>query len=144
MYLSSRALYLDLVVNPSGKQCVEVIKRLIARYGVLLSSDKGKAFISEETQYFASCKNIEPAPWQGSFFERMVKSVKRCLKKVLLNVRVTFNELLTILSEIGMKINNRPLTYSYDEITEVPLKPNHLTYVPSQNIQYCNHNDLSV
>ena len=138
---SSRALYLDLVVNSSGKQCVEVIKRLIARYGAPheIISDNGKAFISEETQDFASCKNIkwrfniEAAPWQGGFFERMVKSVKRCLKKVLLNARVTFNELLTILSEIEMIINNRPLTYSYDEITEVPLTPNHLIYGRSLN-----------
>ena len=137
---SSRALYLDLVVNSSGKQCVEVIKRLIARYGAHgIISDNGKAFISEETQDFASCKNIkwrfniEAAPWQGGFFERMVKSVKRCLKKVLLNARVTFNELLTILSEIEMIINNRPLTYSYDEITEVPLTPNHLIYGRSLN-----------
>ena len=55
-----------------------------------------------------------------------MKSVKRCLQKVLLNARV--NELLTILSEIEMIINNRPLTYSYDEITEVALTPNHLRY----------------
>ena len=103
---------MDLVVNSPGKQCVEVIIRLIRRYGAPheIISDNGKAFISEETQDFASCKNIkwrfnvEAAPWQGGFFERMVKSVKRCLKKVLLNARVTFNELLTILSEIEMII----------------------------------------
>ena len=30
-------------------------------------------------------------------------------------------------------VNNRPLTYSYDEITEVPLTPNHLIYGRSLN-----------
>ena len=32
-----------------------------------------------------------------------------------------------------MIINNRPLTYSYDEITEVPLTPSHLEYDRSLN-----------
>ena len=42
--------------------------------------------------------NLERAPWWGGFFERMVGSVKACLRKVLVNARLIFDELLTVLS----------------------------------------------
>ena len=99
-----------------------------------IHSDNDKAFIAEQTQNFAATGNIkwafnlEAAPWQGGFFERLVKSVKRCLKKLLYKARITFNELQTLLSQIEMVINNRPLTYVYDELTIPPLTPNHLIY----------------
>lgn len=133
---SSRAIYLDLASSLSSKECVETLKRFIARYGApkVVISDNGKAFISQEVQSFASKRNIvwkfnlEASPWQGGFFERMVRSVKRCLKKILLNARATFFELNTLLKEIEMVINNRPLTYTYQDFTDVPLTPNHLIY----------------
>ena len=59
--------------------------------------------------------NFEVSPWQGSHFERMVRSVKRCLQKVLGNAKVSYDELHTISSEVECILNNRLLTYSYDE-----------------------------
>ena len=72
--------------------CNQFLRRFISRYEApeLMISDNGKAFISDEVQTFAANKNIrwrfnvEAAPWQGGFFERMIKSTKRCLKKLLL------------------------------------------------------------
>ena len=86
---SSRGLYLDLVPDCSGKSCVEALIRFINSRGTpsLTISDNGKNFISQEVQDFASSKgmkwkfNIENAPWMGGFFERMVRSVKRPLRK---------------------------------------------------------------
>ncbi|XP_057312268.1 uncharacterized protein LOC130653769 [Hydractinia symbiolongicarpus] len=106
---STRAIHLDLASNSSGPECIEVLKRFIARKGApnFILSDNGKCFISEDVQNFAASKNInwkfniESAPWQGGFFERLVKSVKRPLK---------------------------PLTYIYEELNEEPLTPNHLMY----------------
>ena len=60
--------------------------------------------------------NLERAPWWGGFFERMVQSVKRCLRKVLGNARLTFDELLTTLVEVEGTLNSRPLTYAYEEV----------------------------
>ena len=133
---STRAIYLDIAVNCSAQECIEVLKRLTARHGApeTIISDNGKAFVSEEVQDFAASKNIqwkfnfETAPWQGGFFERMVGSTKRCLKKLLFRSTVTFNELLTLLHQIEAVIDNRPLTYVYSELTDVPLTPNHLIY----------------
>ena len=41
--------------------------------------------------------NLEGAPWWRGFFERMVGKVKACLRKVLGNARLSFDELLTVL-----------------------------------------------
>ena len=38
---------------------------------------------------------LERAPWWGGMFERMVESVKSCLKKVLGNARLSFDEVST-------------------------------------------------
>ena len=72
------------------------------------------------------CFNLEKAPWWGGFFERMVGSVKRCLKKVIGHARLTFDELLTVIVEVEGSLNSRPLTYlSADDFNE-PLTPAHL------------------
>ena len=68
--------------------------------------------------------NLPRCPWAGGIFERMVRSVKGCLRKVLGNARLTEDELYTILTEIECTLNSRPLTYQYD-IGEV-LTPSHL------------------
>ena len=70
--------------------------------------------------------NLERAPWWGGYFERLVQSVKRCLKKILKNVKVTSEELQTVLVEIEATLNSRPLTFVSSEETEEPLTPYHL------------------
>ena len=59
---------------------------------------------------------VEKAPWWGGFWERMVGITKRCLKKTIGRSTLTFEDLLTVFVEIEGTINNRPLTYLYDDI----------------------------
>ena len=59
-------------------------------------------------------------------FERLVKSVKRCLKKTISGARLTYEELLTVISEVEMILNCRPLSYVSSEDYEEPLTPSHL------------------
>ena len=66
------------------------------------------------------------ASWWGGFWEIMVKSVKRYLKKVLGNARPTFEEMDTILIEVEGVLNSRPLTYIHSELEEEPLTPSSL------------------
>ena len=70
--------------------------------------------------------NLEKAPWWGGFFERLVKSTKRCLKKLLGNAKLNYEELFTVMTEVEAVLNSRPLTYVYSEDIETPLTPSHL------------------
>ena len=73
---------------------------------------------------------VARAPWWGGFWERMVRSVKRCLKKVVGRTTLTFEDLGTLLIEIESVINSRPLTYAYDDQGGISyaLTPAHLIY----------------
>ena len=133
---SSRCVFLDLVPYSSGEACVSTLRRFISSRGApkLFVSDNGSAFISREVQDHVSSKyirwefNTEAAPWKGGFFERMIKSVKRCLKKVLINTRLTYEELLTVIKEVENTVNNRPLVYMYDDVHQEVLTPNKLLF----------------
>jgi len=70
--------------------------------------------------------NIEKAPWWGGAFERMVKSTKRCLRKMVRRSRLSFDELHTALVEVESILNSRPLSYSSSSDLEEPLTPSHL------------------
>ena len=72
--------------------------------------------------------NLERAPWWGGFFERMVASVKDCLRKTLGNARLTYEELLTVLVEVECMLNVWPMTYEYNEVDDEVLTPSHLIY----------------
>ena len=93
------------------------LRRFAARRGTptLIVSDNAKTFQATEKALInlfknpeVACEldrkriewrfNLERAPWWGGFFERMVGSVKACLRKVLGNARLIFDELLTVLS----------------------------------------------
>ena len=50
------------------------------------------------------------SPSWGGVFVRMVGSINRCLKKIILGSRIAFEELETVLCEIELTLNNRQLT----------------------------------
>ena len=75
-------------------------------------------FKDEEVQKFLVMKRIvsifnilSKAPWYGGVYERLIKSVKHCLKKTLNNAKVTSAELYTLVIKIEGTLNNRLLTY---------------------------------
>ena len=114
---------------------------------VTLLSDNAKTFKSSSKEIRSICRSPEVfryladqrtswkfivarAPWWGGFWERMVRIVKRCLKKVVGRTTLKFEELLTLLIEIDSVINSRPLTFIYDDQEGVSyaLTPTHLIY----------------
>ena len=72
---------------------------------------------------------MDKVPWWGGFWERLVKTVKLCLKKTIGRATVTYDELATILTEVESVINARHITYVYDDDEEsvsYALTPSHL------------------
>ncbi|CAB4007545.1 PREDICTED: uncharacterized protein LOC100197852 [Paramuricea clavata] len=133
---SSRAIHLELVPDMSVHGFLRGFKRFMARRGIpdLVINDNFKTFKSAEAKKFMTLQGIQqyfilPAsPWWGGFYERLVRSVKGCLKKTLGKAFITFEELQTILCEIEVAINNRPLAYVSEDDLDVALTPFHLMH----------------
>ena len=70
--------------------------------------------------------NLEKAPWWGGFYERLVKSLKRCLKKTIGRAKLSYDELVTVVTEAEMILNCLPISCVSSEDVEEPLTPSHL------------------
>ena len=146
---STRAVHLELCRSLSAQDFLLSVRRFASRRGLpaTLTSDNAKTFKSsckeirkitrsaEVWRYLVNQRIswhfiIERAPWWGGFWERLVRSIKRPLKKVLGRSTLNFEELRTVLVEIEGVINSRPLTYVYDDEESVsyPLTPSDLIY----------------
>ena len=130
-----RAVILDVVSNMKAPTFISSLTQFISRRGCpnTIISDNGKYFIADETQRFAGNRFIswkfilENAPWFGGMWERLVASVKRCLKKVIGVKVISYDELQTLVLEIELILNNRPIDADFDDSQEV-VTPNHLTF----------------
>ena len=69
--------------------------------------------------------NLEKAPWWGGMFESMVRSMKMCLKKAIGGARLSYDELLTVTTQVEATLNSQPPTYVSSEDLE-PIIPSHL------------------
>ena len=146
---STRAVHLELTRGLTVCQFLQSFRRFVARRGLpaTLISDNAKTYkaaskeivkivrAQEVQQYLAENRVtwkfiVEKAPWWGGFWERLIQSVTKSIRKTLGRATLNFDELNTILIEIEGVINARPLTYVYDD--EDPLSsvltPSHLIY----------------
>ena len=73
---------------------------------------------------------VEKAPWWGRFWERLIRSVKRPLRKVIGRTNLSYDELQRLVVEIEGTVNARPITYVYDDTESISfsLTPSHLVY----------------
>ena len=62
----------------------------------------------------------------GSFFRMLDSMVILCLKKILKNSKLPYEELLTVVIEVECVFNSRPLTYKCSDDLEEPLTLSHL------------------
>ena len=139
---STRAIHLELVPNLSTEGFLRALRRFTSRRGIpAIVSDNFSSFkkafndlnaisMNSEVRRHVSEKRIqwhfiiEHSPWQGGFYERLVKDVKDSLKKSLKFSLVEFEELQTIVVEIEAVLNSRPLCYVSAEREEV-ITPSH-------------------
>ncbi|KAL5472994.1 hypothetical protein EMCRGX_G027441 [Ephydatia muelleri] len=140
-----RAVHLELVPDLTTSAFICCLRRFSARHGTpqRIVSDNSKTFKSAnkillapqkapEVQQYLSVSHIEwtfileKAPWWGGFYERIIQSVKRCMKKVIGRTRWTYDELLTVLVEVEATLNSHPISYLSAEDFDEPLTPSHL------------------
>ncbi|KHJ91498.1 integrase core domain protein [Oesophagostomum dentatum] len=137
----TRLIHLDVVTSLSTVAFIHMLRRFFARRGIpkSITCDNAPTFgLGEEIlqDYMAAFqqdstvakelsnreitwKNITPyAPWQGGFYERLIKSVKYSMYKTLGKSPTTYEELFTTLTEIEALLNSRPLTYITNDINE--------------------------
>ena len=118
---STSGICLELVSSYNASACIRRLTLFFRRRPTPTSilSDNGSNFTANETQQYASSRNIiwnfnPPAsPWLGGLYEGIVKSLKHCLKKVLGKNAATYEELQTILYETEIILKNRSLTFTY-------------------------------
>ena len=71
---------------------------------------------------------LPSSPWWGGFDERLVRSVKMSLKKILGKALLSYEELETVLLKIESVMNGRPLAYLSEDDLGDAITPNHLIY----------------
>lgn len=134
--LTVKATHLELVSDLTTEAFLGALRRFISRRGKpsLLWSDHGSNFVGAASALkeldnflqqqvtqgiisnFCSTRNIvwkfipEHAPHFGGLWEAAVKSTKYHLKRIVGPVKLTFEELTTVLSQIEACLNSRPLT----------------------------------
>ena len=172
--LTVKAVHLEVVPDLTTEAFIACLRRFIARRGKpsLIWSDNGSNFIgaARETKRLIQFLNLKAnqesisdflssqmidwkfipqrAPHFGGLWEAAVKSMKKHLRKVTGEVRLTFEELATVVSQIEACLNSRPLVplASDDEGLEV-LTPGHfligraLEALPDPSFT-CNSRDL--
>lgn len=142
----TRAVHLELVHDMTTASFLLAFRRFVSRRGLcrVVYSDNALTFkraTKELTELWNVMRHpdvidhfsnagiewkfiVERAPWWGGFYERLVRSVKGALKKVIGRRVLDSQELATILTEVEAVLNSRPLTYVYNEVGEgTPLTP---------------------
>ena len=142
---ATRAVHLEIVLDMTTVAFLRCVKRFAARRGLprRFLSDNAKTFKSAAKTLKTLCDhpdtrsylsrsgiewsfNLEKAPWWGGLFERMIKSVKRCLCKVVGRAKFSYDEIHTAIMDIKATVNSRPLSYVHPNDLEQPLTPSHL------------------
>ena len=151
--LRKGSAYIELVSDLTAKAFIATLRRFIARRGrpKLIWSDNGKNFVGANRELceiyqflsqqknkglipqFCAINNIEwrfipeQSPHFGGLWEAAVKSAKAHLRKVLGTTKLTFEELMTVLTQVAACLNSRPLVpiNSPDDDGIEPLTPGH-------------------
>ena len=144
---STRAVHLELTPDLSVSSFLLLFRRFASRRGlpVTLISDNAKTFKTSSKEILKIARSnevirflgerrvtwkfiVEKAPWWGGFWERLVQSVKRSLRKSIGRSHLTYEQLHTLIVEVEAIVNSRPLTYIADDQDGITgsLSPSHL------------------
>ena len=124
-----RAIHLEMCLDLQSDEFMLAFRRFRARFGCpkIMISDNFKTFLSAQKLLSDMLEwRFTPgySPSWGGLWERLIRSVKNALKRILGRQKVKREMLRTIFCEIESSINKRPLTYCSDDRDEpMPLRP---------------------
>ncbi|CAL8127281.1 unnamed protein product [Orchesella dallaii] len=137
-----RCLYMDLVNSLSTETFLGAMERFVSLYGRpnTVYSDNGTNFHGAVNLFkqldwrkIESESNVRQinwvfnpptAAWWGGWWERLVRSVKDLMKRILGRSRLNYDQLRTCIMGVSATINDRPLTVvSEDSGDLIPLTP---------------------
>jgi len=145
--MQTRAIHLECTTSLNLTDLCNALTRFFSRRGVppQLRSDNAKTFKAASLQLSSPrllwVFNIEAAPWTGGCWERLVRSVKTCLRTSLLNFKKDYPDIEALVCYCEYVINSRPLTYSTgNDESVLPLCPNNFTHPCYHADTDCNSN----
>ncbi|EPB72220.1 integrase core domain protein [Ancylostoma ceylanicum] len=164
---TTRMLHIELIKDSSTTCFLNAVRRFMSRRGVpnSITCDNAPTFmlaeqiltstldVEQEIQSFMTktdikWRRITPyAPWQGGFYERLIKDIKRALFKALGRKITDEDSLNTILAEIEGCLNSRPLTYleaspeDFEPIRPIDFLQNRLSITYKTNTDEGESND---
>ena len=173
--LVTKACHLELVTNLSSDAFIATLKRFISRRGKCshIFSDNAKNFVGsyaelrklkelvnkpdEKLTTFLANEQINwsfippRAPNHGGLWEAGVKSVKYHLKRVVGNLKLTYEEFWTIIVQIEAILNSRPLHPMSSDLDDFDvLTPAHfligrpLTSIVEPDLSHVSNNRLKL
>ncbi|WKY07583.1 hypothetical protein Q1695_007220 [Nippostrongylus brasiliensis] len=131
----TRLMHLEMLESMSTVDFINALRRFVSRRGLptsitcdnaptfllsssLLPKNSNNVDLNEDIERVLAEKEIQwkhitpYAPWQGGFYERLIKSVKHALYKALRGSAERHGDhLRTVITEIEACLNSRPLTY---------------------------------
>lgn len=142
--LNIRSIHLELLPNLTCSSFLLALTRFCNLNTIpeVIYSDNASTFlqgmgimrntkINDEFETYLSNNNILHyriplySAWIGAFWERMIRTVKSSLYKVIGRKHMEYFAFITLLSDIQNAINSRPLTYrDNDDLSFEPLTPN--------------------
>ncbi|KFM75279.1 hypothetical protein X975_15682, partial [Stegodyphus mimosarum] len=121
-WLHKEEVYWPALTGQTDEEAVrEERKKCVSLTSLIVTSETNNWYYVKPLIW----KFIPPAAaWWGGWWERLIRSVKSLLLRVLGNSSVKYEELSTILCDVEAQINSRPLTYISDSSCDlVPLTP---------------------